>query len=193
MSEKSIKEQLEELEAQRLIRDHIASTTRARSIAVGTAFGGTTEVNMRCDDGRSVWCLMQPVEVVELINQLAANVGCHIALKPRKDFATWRDWRVTEEEKLHYNGWAPFVNDMAPFVQIGKEYVDQEMLKQMEIKKPVEVGGGRGGTPNGMEPPHIKATIDEPVTNPSSRRNKNAMATEKLDDRRSFKRAAKTS
>jgi hypothetical protein len=48
-----------------------------------------------------MWCIMQPVEVTELIHQLAANIGCHIAVKPRDDFASWREWRVSEAEKKH--------------------------------------------------------------------------------------------
>jgi hypothetical protein len=62
---------------------------------------------------------MQPVEVVELINQLSANIGCHIHLQPRNDFASWRNWKVTPEEKLHLNGHPPFVNDMAPHMAVG--------------------------------------------------------------------------
>lgn len=94
---------------------------RARSITVGTAFGGTTEIGMRCNDGRFVWSLMQPVEVIELIHQLAANVGCHLNLAPRRDFSSWRDWRVSEEERLHLNGHAPFPNDMALHMGVGKQ------------------------------------------------------------------------
>jgi hypothetical protein len=94
---------------------------RARSITVGTAFGGTTEIGMRCNDGRFVWSLMQPVEVIELIHQLAANVGCHINLAPRRDFSSWRDWRVSEEERLHLNGHPPFPNDMALHMGVGKQ------------------------------------------------------------------------
>lgn len=99
----------------------LGDLNRARSITVGTAFGGTTEIGMRCNDGRFVWSLMQPVEVIELIHQLAANVGCHINLAPRRDFSSWRDWRVSEEERLHLNGHAPFPNDMALHMGVGKQ------------------------------------------------------------------------
>jgi len=80
---------------------------RSRSITVGTAFGGTTEISMSGDSG-SLWCVMQPVEVVELIHQLAANVGCHIHLQPRDDFSTWRNWRVPENEKQLLGNQPPF-------------------------------------------------------------------------------------
>lgn len=100
---------------------------RARSVTVGTAFGGVTELTMRRADGTFTYAIMQPVEVIELIHQLSANVGCHMQLVPRKDFASWRDWKLTEAELAHYRGvqplpgvgWPPHVNDMAPHNQVG--------------------------------------------------------------------------
>ena len=76
---------------------------RARSITVGTAFGGTAELSMRRNDGRTTWVLLQPVEVIELIHQLAANVGCHIQLKPRQDFASWRGWVSNSDNAIGFN------------------------------------------------------------------------------------------
>ena len=82
---------------------------RSRSIAVGTAFGGTTEIVMSGDSG-NLWCVMQAVEVVELIHQLAASVGCNIQLQPRDDFSSWRNWRVPENEKQLITEQPPFTN-----------------------------------------------------------------------------------
>jgi len=116
---------------------------RARSITVGTAFGGTAELSMRRNDGRTTWVLLQPVEVIELIHQLAANVGCHIQLKPRQDFASWRGWvsnndnaigfddstmktLAVEEEKpiaVSYNtgvGWPAHISEEECFIQQHK-------------------------------------------------------------------------
>lgn len=121
----AIKKKLAEIEAKQQIAAIESNLTRARSITVGTAFGGTTEVSMRGDGGQSLWCLMQPVEVIELIHQLAANVGCHLQLKPRDDFSSWRDWRVSEAERQHLNGHPPFVNDMAPHQQLGASGFNQ--------------------------------------------------------------------
>jgi hypothetical protein len=127
-------EKLRQMEAEMDLENRESNRNRARSITVGTAFGGTTEVMMRSDGGRHIWCTMQPTEVVELIHQLAANVGCNIALKPRNDFASWRDWRVSEAEKKHLNGHAPFVNDMAVFQQLGASgYNDEEAKKIMDV------------------------------------------------------------
>lgn len=127
-------EKLRQMEAEMDLENRESNRNRARSITVGTAFGGSTEIMMRSDGGRHIWCVMQPVEVIELIHQLAANVGCNIALKPRDDFASWRDWRVSEAEKKHLNGHAPFVNDMAVFQKLGASgYNDEEAKKIMDI------------------------------------------------------------
>jgi hypothetical protein len=77
---------------------------RARGITVGTAFGGTVEINMRANGGEFIWAILQPVETVELINQLAAAIGCHIHIQPREDFASWRHWKHSEEELAHFRG-----------------------------------------------------------------------------------------
>lgn len=127
-------EQLHELEAKMDLENRESNYNRARSITVGTAFGGTTEIMMRGDGGRHLWCVMQPVEVIELIHQLSANVGCDAQIKPRKDFASWRDWRVSDAEKKHLNGHAPFVNDMAVVQQLGRSgYDDEETKRIMDI------------------------------------------------------------
>lgn len=125
---------VQELNAKMDLENRESNYNRARSITVGTAFGGTSEIMMRGDGGRHLWCVMQPVEVIELIHQLAANVGCSVNLKPRQDFSSWRNWRVSEAEKEHLNGHAPFVNDMAVFQQLGASgYDDEEAKRIMDI------------------------------------------------------------
>jgi len=127
-------EKMRRIEMEMAVESREGDRNRARSITVGTSFGGTTEVMMRSDGGKHVWCVMQPVEVVELIHQLAANVGCNADLKPRQDFSSWRDWRVSEAEKKHLNGHAPFVNDMAVFQRLGASgYNDEEAKRIMDI------------------------------------------------------------
>ena len=122
---------LQELERTMQVESRMGDLNRARSVTVGTVFGGTTELLMRGDGGRHLWVLMQPVEVIELIHQLAANVGCHINLKPRDDFSSWREWRVSEAEKKHLNGHAPHVNDMAVFHQLVASNFDQSVAEQL--------------------------------------------------------------
>ena len=128
---KSQKQALDEEQTRQDLED---AKYRARGITVGTAFGGTTEVTMRGPGASFLYSLMQPVEVVELIHQLSANIGCHINILPRRDFASWRDWKVSDEELAHAKGlqnlqgvgWPPFVNDMTPHMQIGANLASAE-------------------------------------------------------------------
>jgi hypothetical protein len=104
------------------------AANRARSFTIGTCFGGTVEVSMRRADGSNTFAILQPVEVTEMIHQLAASIGCHIHIQPRRDFASWRDWKYTEEELAHYRGvqhlpgvgHPPHPNDMAPLQNKGQ-------------------------------------------------------------------------
>jgi hypothetical protein len=133
MKQSDKQKRLADIQALQDIQNFEANLNRARSVTVGTAFGGTTEVSLRGNDGKTLWCLLQPVEVIELIHQLAANVGCHINLQPRRDFSSWRDWRVTEEEKLHLAGHPPFSNDMAPHMQVGANLPPPEQQPGMKF------------------------------------------------------------
>lgn len=78
---------------------------RARSITVGTAFGGTIEMCMRID-GRTVWAILQPVEALELAHQIAAAAGCHIAMRPREDFGSWREWKAESSMSPQFPAWS---------------------------------------------------------------------------------------
>lgn len=166
---KETQRKLDEIQAKQDIQNFESSLNRARSVTVGTCFGGTTELMMRGNDGSVLWCAMQPVEVIELIHQLAANVGCHIALKPRDDFGSWREWKISEAEKEHYAGFPPFVNDMAVFQRLGstnfnQQQAEQIMKEHLAKKKSVNRKGLKNGT---------------------------TVATEKNIDRRSSKQSAK--
>ena len=82
------------------------SQTRARSFTVGTTTGGIIEVGMR-GDFANLWYLLQPVEAVEIINQLAAASGLEIAMRPKQDFSTWRGWETSLPSSIHWMGTAP--------------------------------------------------------------------------------------
>lgn len=157
---------------------------RAQSISIGTAFGGTSEISMRTDANGVVFCFLQPVEVVELIHQLAGNIGCHIHLQPRKDFSSWRDWRLTEEEKQHVDGKPPPVNDMAPFNQLGANGVDPLLLQRMDAERIPESGGGKGG----KSPTTMSGGFGANVFNLGEQNE--TVAIEKPNKRRGTKRAA---
>ena len=180
MSIEKIKKRLAEIQAKQELDNRMGELHRARSITVGTAFGGTTEISMRANDGTNVWCVMQPVEVIELIHQLSANVGCHIHLQARDDFSSWREWRVSAAEKKHLNGHPPFVNDMAVFQQLGAKNFDQsaaeETIANELMQKEYEyVNGGA-----------VKSQKKRGA------KNDNTVATEKTVNQRSTKRAPKT-
>lgn len=164
MNKKELFKKRQDLVNQQELENFESNLNRARSISVGTAFGGTTEIIMRGNGGRYMWCVMQPVEVTELIHQLAANIGCHIAVKPRDDFASWREWRVSEAEKKHLNGHAPFPNDMAVFQQLGASGFNQEQAEAtlndwLGQKEYEYVNGGATNKPSKRELKNIKESV----------------------------------
>lgn len=142
MNKNTVKKRLEQLQleqklfdAEQQLRNAKSNATRSRSVTVGTAFGGVTEISMRGDAGEVLWCLLQPVEAIELIHQLAANVGCHIAIKPREDFSSWRGWKVTEEERLHLNGHPPFAGSVPTADNIGASLPPPEQQPGMKLNR----------------------------------------------------------
>lgn len=113
MNKKDFEKFQRALQLQQHQNDLAANQHRARSVTVGTAFGGVIELMMRKHDGSITWATMQPVEVMELIHQLSAGIGCHIHIQPRQDFASWRAWKTeTAEELEHLNGHPPFASDI---------------------------------------------------------------------------------
>lgn len=174
---KATQRKLSEIQAQQDIQNFQSSLNRARSVTVGTCFGGTTELMLRGNDGSVLWTPMQPVEVIELIHQLAANVGCHIALKPRDDFGSWREWRVSEAEKQHLNGFPPFVNDMAVFQRLGASGFNQAEAERIMAEDLAQ-----------KEYEYVNGGARRKVV-----KNETTVATQKTVNRRGAKRASKTS
>lgn len=171
MKKSEAKKKIQELINAQEVDNFASNLNRARSVTVGTCFGGTTEIMMRGEGGKHLWCAMQPVEVTELIHQLAANIGCHIHVQPRKDFSSWREWNYSEEELLHYRGGpqplpgmghAPHVNDMTLKQATGQVLPPPEQQPGLKIEVPV-------------------------------RSEENVVATKKSANRRSTKRSSKTS
>ena len=100
--------------------------TRARSFSIGATTGGIIEVSMR-GDYSNLWYLLQPVEAVEMINQLAAAAGIEVAMRPRQDFASWRSWDTSLPPSVHWMGSAPW--------QLSDEAREQlEAVKAKNIK-----------------------------------------------------------
>ncbi len=180
---KQLQKRIQEIDDEFQARNRENELNRARSITIGTAFGGTSEIMMR-GNNNFMWTTLQPVEVVELINQMAANIGCHVALKPRKDFASWRDWRVTDEEKERLNGGVPWVNDIEPYSQLGANGMDPKVVAALEAGGILTEAGG--GIASGNAQPGANVFVGV-----NNRSKENVMAIEKPKNRRSAKRTAK--
>jgi hypothetical protein len=104
---------------------------RARSVTVGTTFNGVSELVMRTD-GRYIFAILQPTEVIELIHQLAANVGCHIHIQPRNDFASWRKWKDVQSDSPGLNH-PPFANHPPMSkLQSNSDYVAAQLAQRSQ-------------------------------------------------------------
>lgn len=75
---------------------------RARSVTVGTAFGGVVEINLRSENNY-LYAQMQPTECIELIEQLAAGCGVEIAMRPKQNFASWRGWEEVIDQRIGFD------------------------------------------------------------------------------------------
>jgi len=84
---------------------------RGRSVTVGSTGGDGIEINIRMQNGFVAYMPMSHHHAVELAHQIAAQAGCHIAIKPREDFASHRQWNddtpmlgaVFKQDLLGYN------------------------------------------------------------------------------------------
>ena len=95
--------------------------SRAQSFSIGVSAGGVTEITMRGERGNFLWNVYPPAQVVELINQLAASIGCHIHVKPREDFASWREWKK-----------APDKLEFSEQEEVNLGYLQAEEIKEKE-------------------------------------------------------------
>ena len=89
---------------------------RAQSIMVGKIGAGTTEVSLRGLDGDYLFIILHPTEVIELLHQLAANTGCTLDIHPRQDFASYREWPNSNQDKKEPS--TPF----APHAELAFDY-----------------------------------------------------------------------
>ena len=80
---------------------------RARSITIGTAYGGVIEISLR-NEFNNMWTVMQPVEVIEFIESAAAAVGVEIAMRPKQNFTSWRGWNYEGEQPAFFAKGSPY-------------------------------------------------------------------------------------
>jgi hypothetical protein len=136
MNKKELNRALNERHAEEQLRSLEANRNRAQSVSIGMSGSGTTEITMRGIDGTFLWNIYQPVQVTEFIHQLAASIGCHIHLQPRKDFASWREWNeTTEEERMHLNGFPPFAQHSLGHEKVGlvPQHIPQTAEEQEHV------------------------------------------------------------
>ena len=120
MNNEDLDRAVKEHHVKQQIRSLEANQNRAQSVSIGMSGSGTTEITMRGEDGTFLWNIYQPVQVTEFIHQLAASIGCHIHIQPRKDFSSWREWNEpTEQEQLHLNGFPPFAQERVGYEKVG--------------------------------------------------------------------------
>jgi hypothetical protein len=138
-----IREKINQIYEENELANLVSNKNRARSITVGTAFGGSIEVSMR-GDYHDLWVIMQPVEAVELIEQLAAGVGLQVAMRPKQDFAAWRGWNIDAEDR-YWAGAAPWqIEDVSRrHKKLLKQEQDEEKLlsgsNDKKTKKEIEI------------------------------------------------------
>lgn len=100
---------------------------RARSISVGTAFGGIVEISLRTDT-HHVYAQIQPTEVIEFIEQLAAGVGVEIAMRPKLNFASWRGWEEVIDQRI---GWDKIAWKGTAAWQLNGDKIEENVQKQL--------------------------------------------------------------
>ena len=118
MSKTSKQKRLQEIEDQMQLESRESDLNRARSLGVATAFTQVTEISLRGNGDRFLWTILQPAEVVELIHQLAGNIGCHINVRPREDFASWRKWNGESSDFLPSSTHPPQMGVFPPKAEV---------------------------------------------------------------------------
>lgn len=138
MTDKQWEQELKRRQQERHLEGLEANLNRCQSMMIGSGGSGTTEISMRTNSGRFIFGVYTPVETVEIIHQLTASIGCHIQIQPRKDFASWRQWKEpTPEERLHLNGFPPFAITEHDFEKNGLLRQDETLgtAKKLEEGK----------------------------------------------------------
>lgn len=129
--EPELKKRIRQIDIERVAQSAEAEVDRARSFYVGKN-ANAVELCLRGDGRRFLWYIMNEKEVIETIHALAASIGCHIALKPREDFGSFRDWQLTEKERLFWDR-----VEAQPVQRLNHQEVHHEPKKIMATEKAV--------------------------------------------------------
>jgi len=96
-----------------------SNDNRARAISCGQMTGGLIEIMLRADT-TFLYYICNPVEAVELMEQLAAACGIEILKRPKQDFTAWRSWDLDQPNGVHWKGAAPWQMSDKDKKQISK-------------------------------------------------------------------------
>lgn len=132
---------------------------RARSITVGTAFGGIVEITLRGDDDL-LYAQIQPTEVIELIEQLAAGVGVEVAMRPKVNFASWRGWEEVIDQRI---GWDKIAWKGAAAWQLNGNELEKNIQKVL---------GSSESSEQKLLPDSKSESVEEPPKNTTKRSRK---------------------
>jgi len=117
---------------------------RARSVLVGTGYGGMIEISLR-NEFYNMYMLLQPVEAVEFMEQIAAGCGIELAMRPKQNFTAWRTWDYEHCDNPHMKGQAPWqiegnlqqlrLQEVREQTELEFEKTRLEMWKEHETEK----------------------------------------------------------
>jgi|TARA_B100001939_G_scaffold244119_1_gene211527 hypothetical protein len=138
--DKEHNEKLRSITMEREISQKEDMNRRARSCTIGSAGGGVMELCLRTEHYGTIWYQFNPVEAVEMMGQLAAAAGVEMAVRPRKDFASWRPWDSPLPASAHWMG-------------TGSYQLSEEDQMNLFEKKTQELEGKRD---NNLLPPQEK-------------------------------------
>lgn len=164
-----LREKIHAMHEENEYKSILDNRSRARSVTVGTAFGGTIEIIMR-NEFSVMYGILQPVEAVELMEQIAAGCGIEVAMRPKQNFTSWRGWSIDSENSNDYvKGSSPYQIESQEFnrkIQALHEDMRLEIeLARIQVEKEKEIKKIRGSSseePQKLLPDDKKVSSKKP-------------------------------
>lgn len=125
------------IEKEMFLKGRQNDLNRGRSITVGKV-NEAVEVTIRTVGGISAFHILNQDETIELIHQLAANVGCHINIKPREDFASYRIWNEGGNTQQLQNFLLEKVDDKATALKLLHKMIEDNNLSSDQEPTAIE-------------------------------------------------------